>query len=192
MFRRRRRGKATLGAGRVHAHPGATRRSPCRAPAIHRHPSPRGIGVRSAADRACRVGPASPLTACPDRRPPTFVSFTNPGGDKCGSPRANPPRLAYPWGAHARVSTNWPLTRLRGTDSGRGLRVTPPPLVNENLREPEGRNRDLDRFGEGFGELAVVKVEVEAASGQELLVRSLLDDLAAVHDEDRVGIADRR
>ena len=46
--------------------------------------------------------------------------------------------------------------------------------------------------GGGGGELGVVQGGVGAAAGQQLGVVALLDDLAAVHHEDRVGVADRR
>src|ERR1019366_10367406 len=45
---------------------------------------------------------------------------------------------------------------------------------------------------QGFCELRVVEVVVEAAPEQQLLVTALFDDAAVVHHYDRVGIADGR
>src|SRR4051812_7765200 len=47
------------------------------------------------------------------------------------------------------------------------------------------------RLGEGLDELAVVELVVQAAPGEELVMRALLDDPAVVHHEDRVRVADR-
>ncbi len=46
-------------------------------------------------------------------------------------------------------------------------------------------------FGEGLGELAVVEGVVEAVAVEQVGVIALLDDAAAVHDDDRVRVADR-
>ena len=46
--------------------------------------------------------------------------------------------------------------------------------------------------GRGVAELAAVEVGVEAALRDEGVVRAALDDLALVHDEDQVGVADGR
>src|ERR1035437_11173492 len=43
---------------------------------------------------------------------------------------------------------------------------------------------------DGLFELGIVEVEVEALPGDEIVVASLLDDLALVHDQDLVGVAD--
>src|SRR5689334_14501709 len=45
---------------------------------------------------------------------------------------------------------------------------------------------------DGFSELALIEVVVEAMPGEELVVGALLDDAALVHDHDLVGVADRR
>jgi hypothetical protein len=47
-------------------------------------------------------------------------------------------------------------------------------------------------LGEGGHELAVVEIEVEAASGEELGVVTLLHDPPALQHQDRVRIADGR
>ena len=45
---------------------------------------------------------------------------------------------------------------------------------------------------QGLLELAAVQILVEAAPGEKLLVGALLHDPAAIHDQDGVGVADRR
>src|SRR3979411_458025 len=46
--------------------------------------------------------------------------------------------------------------------------------------------------GEGVGELALVERVVEATPCQQVSMAALLDDLALVHDDDAVRVADRR
>src|SRR5439155_11896793 len=72
-------------------------------------------------------------------------------------------------------------------------RSRPRPLVAWGLWRPKVRlhaaaSRSL---GQGLHELAVVQVVVEAAAGEQLLVRALLDDPAVIHHEDLVRVADR-
>ena len=61
---------------------------------------------------------------------------------------------------------------------------------------PGGPRRYAARAGlyRRFGllELTVVELRIEPAPGKKLLVCSLLDNVAVVHHEDEVGIADRR
>src|ERR1700682_2073336 len=47
-------------------------------------------------------------------------------------------------------------------------------------------------FGERVGELALVERVVEAMSREEFGVCALFDDLALIHDDNAVGVADRR
>ena len=47
------------------------------------------------------------------------------------------------------------------------------------------------RFLRRFVELRVVQVGVEAALGEQLVVRALLDDVAVANHQDHVGVADR-
>src|SRR5450759_4943355 len=60
----------------------------------------------------------------------------------------------------------------------------------DRASRPAGR--PSDRLFERLDELAVVEIGVEALPSQQFVVRALLDDPAVVHDEDRVGVADRR
>ena len=41
-------------------------------------------------------------------------------------------------------------------------------------------------------ELGVVYVRVEAATREQFVVRAAFDDVAVLHDEDHVGVTDRR
>src|ERR1700693_4883782 len=47
-------------------------------------------------------------------------------------------------------------------------------------------------LGEGVGELALIERVVEAMSREQLGMATLLDDLALIHDDDVVGVADGR
>jgi len=70
----------------------------------------------------------------------------------------------------------------------------PPPRIEEagqSARPLRGLPLRLDRFGDRLFELRVVEVEVEALASDQVVVAALLDDLALVHDEDLVGVADR-
>src|SRR4029079_17943508 len=52
--------------------------------------------------------------------------------------------------------------------------------------------RLLPRLQQGLRKLRGVQVVVEAALGEERLVRALFHDPAVVHDQDRIGVADGR
>ena len=67
---------------------------------------------------------------------------------------------------------------------------TPRNAVTE-LRGRRGQD-PLDRLGDRGLELALVEPGVGAAGGDELVVVALLDDRAVLHDEDAVGVPDRR
>lgn len=63
--------------------------------------------------------------------------------------------------------------------------------AKESLCVQQQLNR-VRHHGLPAAELALVQIGVEAALGEQLLVGTLLDDGALVHDQNQIGIADRR
>ena len=72
-----------------------------------------------------------------------------------------------------------------GASNGSSWRVAAALLRSQRVLRSGG-------LGDRGGELARVELVVEAALSEERLVVALLHDLAVVHDQDRVGVADGR
>ena len=71
------------------------------------------------------------------------------------------------------------------------------PLFVEGAFGADEGDCPYNRYGENYFsgrllELAVIEFCVEAALVHQLVVRAALDDVAALHDKDQVGIFDRR
>ena len=87
---------------------------------------------------------------------------------------------------------------LKGAFPARTATPTPRPAPGRSGRGGAGgwggwaTVRSTRPFGHGLGELGGVEPGVGAVGGQQLVVGALLDDVAGLHHQDQVGVADRR
>ena len=118
---------------------------------------------------------------------PAGRSVPDPAGSVPISTKTEAPADCGPSRSTQAATTSSPKTGPSELD-GESERMHPRSVASV----PPDVGCSLHGFGGCFLELGVVQVEVEPAVGDQLVVAALFDDLAVVHDEDRVGVADGR
>ena len=91
--------------------------------------------------------------------------------------------LFWPQGSEGAVNrAAREVIRVPWTKNG-GAGYPAPPFLDVTSRLPPNLRR--------FVELRIVQIGVEAAQGEQLVVRALLDDVAVANHQDHIGVADR-